>query len=255
MPFTFCHPALILPLTKINANRISATGLIIGSMSPDFEYFIKMRMEKIHGHHLGGLFYFDLPLTLLLAILFHALVRDTLILSSPEFVRKKYMPFVGMNWIFWLRRHWFVFLYSALIGIFSHIFWDGFTHTNGYFVQHIPFLQGSTEIFGVHLKKADLAQTLSTLFGGLILLLAVILPPSDALNKRQFRQKMNYWIYVVLILTLILLLRNIQTLGDFVATFISGGLIGLIIAPMLLKQQQKGNKNILGGLKKLNKNE
>lgn len=81
MPFTFCHPAIILPLTKISRNRLSATGLIIGSMSPDFEYFIKMRLESVHGHSFSGLFYFNLPLTLLLVFVFHLLVRDALILN------------------------------------------------------------------------------------------------------------------------------------------------------------------------------
>ena len=90
MPFTFCNPAIILPLAKINRNRISATGLILGSMSPDFEYFIKMRMEKIHGHSFWGLFYFDLPLTLLLCFVFHLFVRDSLIEHLPQPIRRNY---------------------------------------------------------------------------------------------------------------------------------------------------------------------
>lgn len=241
MPFTFCHPAIILPLAKLNSKRISATGLIIGSMSPDFEYFIKMRMEKIHGHSLGGLFYFDLPLTILLSFIFHLGVRKALILHSPEFIRKKYMTFVDLDWITWVKRHWYVLIYSALIGIFSHVFWDAFTHTNGFFVRHLTFLQGSTEVFGVIIRKADLAQTLSTLFGGIVILLALLLPPNDTFNKSLFLQKIKYWSLVFSILSITLFLRNMSSLGDFVATFISGGLIGLIVAPILLGTEQKMN--------------
>ncbi|WP_262496247.1 DUF4184 family protein [Flavobacterium piscis] len=39
MPFTFSHPAIILPLKYLPKNWISLTGLIIGSLTPDFEYF------------------------------------------------------------------------------------------------------------------------------------------------------------------------------------------------------------------------
>ncbi|SEF46838.1 protein of unknown function [Flavobacterium urumqiense] len=42
MPFTFSHPAIILPFLK--NKKLSATALIIGSMSPDFEYFFRMKM-------------------------------------------------------------------------------------------------------------------------------------------------------------------------------------------------------------------
>ena len=38
MPFTFSHPAIILPLAKINAKYISLTALVAGSMAPDSDF-------------------------------------------------------------------------------------------------------------------------------------------------------------------------------------------------------------------------
>ncbi|MFT5822799.1 MAG: hypothetical protein ACI8ZM_004056 [Crocinitomix sp.] len=235
MPFTFCHPAIILPLTKISKSRISATGLIIGSMAPDFEYFLKMRMEKVHGHSLTGLFYFDLPLTIILAFAFHLFVRDALIMNLPELLKKRLVQFVGLDWITWVKKKWYVLIYSALIGIFSHLFWDAFTHTNGYFVRHIPFLQGSTEVFGVWIKIADLAQMLSSIFGGIFILLVLVWPVKREVPMNVLRRKITYWILVATITFAILLLRNGDGLGDFVATSISGALIGLLITPSLMK--------------------
>ena len=238
MPFTFCHPAIILPLTKISANRISATGLIIGSMSPDFEYFLKMRMEKIHGHTFEGLFYLDLPLTIVLAFIFHLFVRDALIMNLPELLKKRLLPFVGIDWISWVKKRWYVLVYSALIGIISHIFWDAFTHTNGYFVTRIPLLQGWVDVFGVLVRRADLLQMLSTIFGGMAILIVLISPKADSMNRMALIRKAKYWLLILTITLIILFLRNIQTFGDFVATFISGGLISLIIAPLLLKRPE-----------------
>lgn len=235
MPFTFCHPAVVLPFIKLGANRISATGIIIGSMSPDFEYFLKMRMEKIHGHSFAGLFYFDLPLTIILAFIFHIWVRDAFIQHLPEIIRKRFVGYIGLDWISWVKKYWYVLLYSALIGIFSHVIWDAFTHTNGFFVRRLSFLQGTTMVFDVIIKKADLAQLLSTIFGGMIILLSLVIPTEDKMKHGIFRQKLIYWLGVVLITCITLILRNGDSLGDFIATFIAGGLIGLIVTPIMLK--------------------
>lgn len=204
-------------------------------MAPDFEYFLKMRMEKVHGHSISGLFYFDLPLTILLAFAFHLFVRDALIMNLPELLKKRLVQFVGLDWISWVKKKWYVLVYSALIGVFSHIFWDAFTHTNGYFVRHIPFLQGSTEVFGVWIKIADLAQMLSTIFGGIFILLVLVWPMKQEVSNNVLRRKITYWILVGTIMFVILLIRNGTGLGDFVATSISGALIGLLLTPSLMK--------------------
>ena len=68
MPFTFSHPAIILPLLKLGKNKVSATALIAGSMAPDFEYFINFQMKQIHGHTAAGMFYYDFPLAILLCL-------------------------------------------------------------------------------------------------------------------------------------------------------------------------------------------
>ena len=242
MPFTFCHPAIILPLAKISKSRISATGLIIGSMAPDFEYFLKMRMEKVHGHSISGIFYFDLPLTIILAFAFHLFVRDALIMNLPELLKKRLNQYVGLDWISWVKKKGHVLLYSAIIGIFSHLFWDAFTHTNGYFVERLAFLQGSTQVFGVWIKVADLAQLISTVFGGIFILLVLVWPEKREVSLNVLRRKITYWIFVFLITFMIILIRNGSGLGDFVATFISGGLIGLMLTPSIMKLI-KGKKN------------
>ena len=45
MPFTFAHPAIVLPFYK-KPKFFSMTTLIIGSMSPDFEYFLRMKIKS-----------------------------------------------------------------------------------------------------------------------------------------------------------------------------------------------------------------
>ena len=73
MPFTVAHPVIIFPLLK--CRRLSATGLIIGSIIPDMEFIIQMREVENIGHHSIGIFLFDLPAAMLCAYLFHYIVR------------------------------------------------------------------------------------------------------------------------------------------------------------------------------------
>lgn len=59
MPFTFSHPAIVLPLTSLPKRCISVTGFVIGSLTPDFEYFIRMKVKSEYSHTISGLFWFD----------------------------------------------------------------------------------------------------------------------------------------------------------------------------------------------------
>ena|ERR1035437_3493274 len=79
MPFTFSHPALVLPIAYFPRKFYSLTGLVVGSMIPDFEYFLRMSTEGKYGHTLPGILWFDLPLALLVALIYHQVVRNLLI--------------------------------------------------------------------------------------------------------------------------------------------------------------------------------
>lgn len=93
MPFTISHPAIVLPLTFLPRQWFSLTGLVIGSLTPDFEYFLRMRIKSNYSHTLDGLFWFDLPLGLLLAFLFHNVVRDSLFDNLPISLKSIFFAF------------------------------------------------------------------------------------------------------------------------------------------------------------------
>jgi hypothetical protein len=235
MPFTFSHPAIILPLCKFNSKRFSATALFIGSMAPDFEYFIHMRMYQVHGHSFAGLFYYDLPLTLLLTFIFHLFVRNGLLMHSPKIIREKFAEYLVFDWTAHFRKHWFMIIYSALIGVFLHVFWDAFTHTNGFFVNYIPFLQGDLMIFGYLLKTTDVAQLGSSLIGALAIVFALFRSNTGRIKYEELKQILIYWFIVCFITTVILALRGVESIGDIIATTIAGGLIGLIVTPRIMR--------------------
>ena len=242
MPFTFSHPALVLPLKFLPRHWFSMTGLIIGSLTPDFEYFIRMRIQSDYSHTIGGLFWFDMPLGIIITFIFHDIVRDSLFDNLPIFLKSKFAPFKQFNWNQYFKTHWGIVLFSILIGAFSHIFWDSFTHEQGYFVKTIPILNQTIELFGRQIPILKIIQHTSTLLGGLVIAIFILKLPKDENSNRKINR--NYWVIFIASTIIIVAIRLMTGLdyklyGHVIVTGISAGLISLIVTPYLLIRQKK----------------
>ena len=156
MPFTLSHPAILLPFLK--NKKLSATALIIGSMSPDFEYFFRMKMQSEISHTFWGIFLIDFPLGFIVMFAFHEIINNFLTV-----------------------------VISFFLGAVSHIFWDSMTHWDGYLVQRVSFL--NLELFSIPLYK--IAQHLSSIIGLAYILGYAYNLPSD--NKELRVINLNYW--------------------------------------------------------------
>jgi hypothetical protein len=237
MPFTFSHPAIILPLQALPKRWISLTGLVIGSVTPDFEYFFRMEMRGNYGHTIAGVFWFDLPLGFILAYCFHVFVKKALILNLPNFLRKRLIFFNDFDWHTYFLNNKFVVIISLLIGTFSHIFWDAFTHHDGYFVLLFPILKHNFTFLNTTIPIYHFLQHLSGLIGGLILVLAILKLPLKQINQAKINYK--YWktfFILVLFITLIRFFKGFQIhqIMDLIATLFGAMTISLIITPKLI---------------------
>ncbi|HEY0433570.1 MAG TPA: DUF4184 family protein, partial [Chitinophagaceae bacterium] len=137
MPFTFSHPAIIIPFCP-KKFRLSATGLVIGSLAPDFEYFLRMTNESRYSHTIAGIFFFDLPVGLILTFLWHLVARDAFFDNVVLPLKARVIRFKKVNWTASFLDHWMIVFVSIIIGAASHILWDAFTHDTMYFVQREP---------------------------------------------------------------------------------------------------------------------
>lgn len=244
MPFTFSHPAIVLPLTYLPKRWFSVTGLVIGSLTPDFEYFIRMRIQSDYSHTLGGLFWFDLPLGILVAFIFHNIVRNKLFPNLPLLLKSRLMRFKGFDWNAYFQQNWFVVIISVLIGAASHILWDSFTHDHGYFVETIPALQDSSEILGKEIPVLKILQHTSTFLGALVIIFAIAKLPTDRSVSSSISLK--YWSAVFAITVVVIAARLLSGLhyklfGHMLVTAISALMIALIITSLLTKQLSKPN--------------
>jgi len=239
MPFTFCHPAIVLPLNRIKG--LSLTGLIAGSVAPDFEYFIRMTDKRIYTHNWSGVLWIDTPLALLLTFLFHLLVRNQLINNAPIRFQKRLKRYENFNWVIYFKKHWLLVALSAALGAYSHLIWDGFTHETGYFVKYLPFLASAIPIGTLQLEVHLLLQILSSILGALVIYYALWQIPVDKsakVNTSYFR----FWKRVILLSIIVfsfrLLLGISSEIEDIVIPAISAVLVALVITAIIFK---KGN--------------
>jgi hypothetical protein len=236
MPFTFAHPAAVLPLVRLRTRYISVTGLVIGSVIPDFEYFLRMKANSLYSHTWLGLLWFDLPLAIIISFVFHSIVRDPLINNLPNGLYRRFSAYIGFNWQKHFLKNSLWIIFSFLIGGATHIFWDGFTHQNGYFVEHISKLSRPVHVAGNETTLYNLLQHLSSVIGSAIVLFAVIRLPKQKINFKK-QNTIIFWPTVFIISAIVVLMRVFFTglshndmAGDIIFTVISSLMIGVSIA-------------------------
>lgn len=239
MPFTFSHPAIILPLSYLPKRWISLTALIVGSMTPDFEYFLRMKVQSIYSHTIPGIFWFDLPLGIIIAFVFHTMVRNTLFLNLPKQIKTRLLTYQTFEWTQYFKCNWIVVIISLLIGIMSHLFWDSFTHHHGYFVEIIPSLKNKVNLFNLQIPIFKILQHSSSLVGALLIVLAIRKLPISRIENTKINYK--YWLILTIIALIIILFRFLTGLeyyeyGAVIISFISATLIGLIFTPILINK-------------------
>lgn len=192
MGFTFSHPAFVLPFKYLPRRWYSVTGLVVGSMIPDLEYFIRWNSVSIYSHTLFGLLWFDLPAGLAMAVIYHQVIRNTLIHNFPEFLKSRFLPFCQTNWLTYLKKHWFIVIYSILAGAITHLCWDAFTSVNGYFVETASFYKLQLTVFDVVLTMQKIVKHITSFLAGLILIYQFFKLPK--IKSKPTKTDKYYWL-------------------------------------------------------------
>jgi hypothetical protein len=168
MPFTPAHAAAALPFRPL---RLVTSALVVGTMAPDFEYFIRLSPGSGFDHTFAGAVLLSLPLALVVLWIFHTLLKVPLVQLFPDAVRLRLAPYMGPL-RFGGPPRFALIAASALIGIATHIAWDAFTHPGTWPYRHIALLRGSLPVpFAGPVASVKILQLGSSAVG--IVLLAV----------------------------------------------------------------------------------
>jgi hypothetical protein len=139
MPWTFAHPAAIVPLRSLCPRWLSFPALILGAMAPDISYYVGMHGRwRAFCHTPEGILTACLPLSLLLlALLLRFAEPLTVLLPEPHrtLVRGQLQAPPHPAW-----RAWMVAALSVLIGAATHVAWDSFTHSGHWGTELLPEL-------------------------------------------------------------------------------------------------------------------
>ena len=110
-------------------------------MAPDLEYLVFLQTRRTVGHSLPGLLTFCLPVSLLVLLVWHRVVKGPLVRLLPR--RWAHLapaldrPLAFGSWTARARVG-----AAVLVGAASHLAWDAFTHPDGAAVVRMAPLRG-----------------------------------------------------------------------------------------------------------------
>ncbi|ONI91823.1 hypothetical protein ALI22I_07020 [Saccharothrix sp. ALI-22-I] len=190
MPFTFAHPAAVLPLRGF----LWFPGLVVGSVAPDVAYYLPVPGGPGSTHSVTGLFGIDLLLGVLLLLIGVLVLAPLLALSSEGWRARVTPPDLVARLRTWRAR--IIAVGSLIVGAATHLAWDAVTHTDGAAVRHWPVLRLS--VVGPH-RLYNVIGYVSSL-GGLLLLGIVVLrwyrraPHGNGEHWRALSRGIRSWV-------------------------------------------------------------
>jgi hypothetical protein len=139
MPFTLAHPAAVLPLRGLKFLR--TVPLIIGAITPDVPYFVPARLARFAAaetHTLTGSYTICLLLGYVLLAGVFLLRRPLTALLSP---RARWLCLQSLAPFRDRPIEWAFASVAIVLGVWTHLLWDSFTHTDGWMVRRVALLR------------------------------------------------------------------------------------------------------------------
>jgi|ERR1700674_312020 len=161
MPFTLAHPAAILPLRGLRYLR--TVPLIIGAMTPDLPYYVPARFGLIgpETHSVTGSF------TTCLLLGYAALGCVFLLRRPLTALLSARARWLCLTALAPFRRplEWALAPLSIILGVWTHLLWDSFTHNDGWMVRRLAVLSAPVTFGAYSGTVCHVLQYLSSVVG------------------------------------------------------------------------------------------
>jgi hypothetical protein len=159
VPFTISHAAAALPFTR---TRLPLAALMIGTMAPDFAYFLPVGADRMFTHHLAGVPLFCWPVGFAVWLFYVFLLERPTIELLPEPWRSR-VPLSDRGVSF---GNFAKISIALMLGALTHLLWDAFTHASTFITDAWSGFYG--ELFryrGRPIRVFFMLQILSSIFG------------------------------------------------------------------------------------------
>lgn len=229
MAFTLAHPAAVIHFTKKHKSYINNAAMIFGTMAPDFEYFILFKPKEVIGHSIKGFLFVNLPLVILLYLIFYKVIKSDLISNFPRGINQHLHALYNDKIKLFSFKEFIVFSYSSFIGMATHVVWDSFTHKNGFFVNKIDVL--SNTILNIPIYKY--LQHGSTILCLMIIIRYILKIEKVEVYNYNIDEKIKYWLQVFLISMIIffivLKIKMDLSIGEMVIAIMNSGFLSVLL--------------------------
>lgn len=141
MPFTLAHPAAVWPIRRLPF--LSVIPLILGSLMPDLAAVVPPGILLPHywlpnTHMLRGTLIVDLPLGYVLLLWLVAMRTP---LTAPLWEPHRSYIRAAFSRMLSSKYWWLIAVPSLIVGSWTHVVWDAFTHENRFVTRHLAILQ------------------------------------------------------------------------------------------------------------------
>ncbi|WP_296705190.1 DUF4184 family protein, partial [Algoriphagus sp.] len=209
-----------------------------GSIAPDLEFYLKLKLGENIGHKISGILVFDLPIAMLVALIFHCLIKHSLYKASPVWVQSKTVKYLEFNWISSLKMNWSWILISMMLGIFTHLTLDGMTHYDGWLVNLFPILKNEFKIATSSIPVYDFFQYGFSLIGLFLVSNFLLHLESNAISSSVHFKKGKFWFLTLIGITIAVVLRasffpEFISFWDFFMMGVGSFIYGVFLASVL----------------------
>lgn len=185
MPFTLAHPAAVLPLR--GSRYLRSAPLIIGALIPDLHNYL----PGSFAHYLPGNHAFSGSLTTDLAAGYAALAAAFLLrgpLTALLSARARALCLGALTPFSGRPREWALASVAIVLGVWTHLLWDSFTHIDGWIVHRFAALSAPVTLGPYTGTVCHLLQYLSSVFGVTVMALwyrRLPAPPAAASDRQN----------------------------------------------------------------------
>lgn len=182
MPFTFAHPAAVLPLRRWK--YLQTVPMIVGSIAPDLPYYIPARFNRLmlETHTVPGSLWLDVPIGLVVLLFGFFLRRPLTALMS---VRARALCLHSLERFKAQRLYWLSAPLAIFVGTWTHLLWDSFTHDKGWMVRRVAALSAPITLGAYTGTLCHVLQYVSSVAGLLVLAIwyrRLPTPPAEPLD-------------------------------------------------------------------------
>jgi len=166
MPFTLAHPAAILPLRRVW--RLRTAPLILGALIPDLPYYVPGSI----GRFIPETHNFEGSVSVCLVLGYAALAAIFLLrapLTALLSARARWLCLTALAPLRERRVEWALAGVSIVLGVWTHLLWDAFTHTDSWVVHRVAALSAPVSIGSYNGPLSHVLQYASSAFGLIVL--------------------------------------------------------------------------------------